>query len=203
MFTFAKCVQATIGISNVAKSGFGYSFLSNKAIVLEFGQLKYLISLLISENSRIVLTSSEVKEKQTAFNTPYFSSVDDIYKGISSAPKLLDMVIKFFDLQFEFGFTTIITHVAEARMIAKVRGGISCGAINEGVISGEDFVSFLSLHQLAIERSPSLHDWSHSWTGKIYPIFLHIKNWFIRDHYIVGFSYSNSNLHQKEWKPII
>ena len=88
-------------------------------------------------------------------------------------------------------------------MIAQGGDGLSCGATNEGVMSGEDFLLFLPLHRSAIERSVSLRNWIEKWGGPNELILLQPEDWFVRAHDIVGHTYSKHDPHQKEWKPII
>jgi hypothetical protein len=50
-------------------------------------------------------------------------------------------------------------------MIAEGGNGVSWGSLNEGVMAGENMLTFIPLHLSASERSPSLVDWIRSWTG--------------------------------------
>ena len=95
-----------------------------------------------------------------------------VYKGSSNSPLLLDMVIEYFELQVIFNFTILITHVAGKRMIACGSDGLSRGATNEGIMNGEDFLSFLPLHLSAIDRSSDLKNWVLDWTKRSKVIFL-------------------------------
>lgn len=113
------------------------------------------------------------------------------------------MVIEFYDLQFEFGFTAIVKHVAGTRMIAQGGDGLLRGATNEGVICGEDFLPFLSLHKSSIDRSPSLQEWIMKWATSSDLIFLQPEDWFIRAHDITSFRYNDFDICKKEWKPTI
>ena len=57
------------------------------------------------------------------------------------------------------GCQTFISHVAGTRMIAKGGDGLSRGALNEGVMRGEDLLCFIPFHLSAIKREPNLMDW--------------------------------------------
>ena len=52
-----------------------------------------------------------------------------IYKGSSTSPKLHDMVIEFYALQFQYGFSCIVNHVSGNGMIAQGSNGLSRGTI--------------------------------------------------------------------------
>lgn len=101
-----------------------------------------------------------------------------VYKGSSDSRLLLEMVIEFFAIQARFKFTILITHVAGTRMIACGSDGLSRGSTNEGILNGEDFLSFLPLHLSALDRSPKLKelilDWSKQ-SGEV--IFLKPEDW--------------------------
>ena len=50
-------------------------------------------------------------------------------------------------------------------MIAEGGDSVSRGSLNEGVMAGEDMLSFFLLHLSAIKRSSTLLDSLPSWTG--------------------------------------
>ena len=130
----------------------------------EMGKLQHSMLLFCTDNSTV----------ETA-----------LYKGTSSSPKLLELVIEFYDLQFKFGFNAIISHISGKRMIAQGSDGLSRGAINEGVMNGKDYMSFIPFHLTAFEREDNLKDWVSSWLEPCKPIFLTPEDWFYRAHDIV------------------
>ena len=148
----------------------------------EMGKLQHSMLLFCTDNSTV----------ETA-----------LYKGTSSSPKLLELVIEFYDLQFKFGFNAIISHISGKRMIAQGSDGLSRGAINEGVMNGKDYMSFIPFHLTAFEREDNLKDWVSSWLEPCKPIFLTPEDWFYRAHDIVKNINEPSNLSDWMWRPNI
>jgi hypothetical protein len=89
-----------------------------------------------------------------------------IYKGTSKSKKLLALVIRLKVLEVKCSIQLVVCHVAGTRMIAEGGDGVSRGLLNEGVMSGEDILSFIPLHLSAIERSPTLLPWLNSWINQ-------------------------------------
>ena len=52
-----------------------------------------------------------------------------------------------------------VIHVSGKRMIAQGADGCSRGSLMEGVMAGEEVLSFVDLVRLDIELSPGLLDW--------------------------------------------
>ena len=104
------------------------------------------------------------------------------YKGTSDSPLLLELVIQFYQIQFKYSFTCIVTHAAGTRLIAQGSDGLSRGATNEGIMNGADFMSFIPLHLNPLQRSPSLIYWIRSWTKASTLEILKPIDWFLREH---------------------
>ena len=126
-----------------------------------------------------------------------------IYKGTSTNKELLKIVIEFFDLQFEYGFNAIVTHVAGTRMIAQGGDGLSRGATNEGVMNGENYLLFIPFHLSAIDCSPQIKEWLISWASNQKLTFLTPDDWFQKGHNIIGWKEELDRPGNKLWKPII
>jgi len=75
-------------------------------------------------------------------------------------------------------------------MIAQGGDGLSRGALNEGVMRGEDFLSFIPFHLSAFEREPKLMDWVQDLvnTSTTIATFLTLDDWFERGHDISEWS---------------
>ena len=86
-----------------------------------------------------------------------------LYKGTSSSPKLLELVVRFNALQAHYDTQIIVSHVSGKRMIAQGADGLSRGAENDGTMGGQDIMDFIPLHQSPLERSPqnSRHGYTH------------------------------------------
>jgi hypothetical protein len=61
--------------------------------------------------------------------------------------------------------TLHVIHEASTRMIAEGTNSLSCGDLSEGVMKGENVLSFVPLHLSALERSPQLKTWVKDWFG--------------------------------------
>jgi hypothetical protein len=112
-----------------------------------------------------------------------------LYKGTSHSPKLLELVIQIKLIETQRGIRILVSHVSGLRMIAEGGDGVSCGSLNEGVMAGEDMLTFIPLHLSAIERSPGLLAWALSWTGPTLDP-LTPTEWFQKGHDIRGWEKS-------------
>lgn len=194
---YRKCVQAILGMGDAAKTGFCNSFITKDGISYSYGvwsvedssessnyrEFRNFLDATIREGEAGNLT-----DLLTIFVTDNFVTETAIYKGTSDSPLLLEMVIEFYRIQLKYSFTCIVVHAAGTRMIAQGGDGLSRGSINEGVMSGEDFLSFLPFNENAIERSPSLRTWIEDWANTNDLEFLSPKDWFVRGHDVVAFS---------------
>jgi hypothetical protein len=108
------------------------------------------------------------------------------YKGSSTSKKLHGLILKLHKLQITFQVIVHLIHVSGKRMIAQGTDGCSRGVLMEGVMAGQDMLSFVDLAKTAIERSPSLLAWIRSWTmqDKLEP--LTPEQWFVEGHGITG-----------------
>ena len=64
------------------------------------------------------------------------------------------------------------------RMIAQETDGFSIGLINEGVMSGEYMMSFVTLQLSAIQRSDNLLECINYWWVKCNELTLITEDWF-------------------------
>jgi hypothetical protein len=107
------------------------------------------------------------------------------YKGSSSSPKLLSLIIRLLAMSTRHGIKLHIFHVAGTRMIAQGTDGVSRGCLDQGVMGGEEMVSFIPIHKSATERSDGLLPWIRSWCGQS-SIALSEADWFDVGHDING-----------------
>ena len=84
----------------------------------------------------------------------------------------------------DYGFTLHVVHVAGSRMIAQGTDGLSRGSSLEGVLQGDDMLSFVNLAQTAIERHPFLLDFVCSWVEPSLGMchLLSVEEWFVEGH---------------------
>ena len=89
-------------------------------------------------------------------------------------------------LEMDYGMVIHLIHVSGKRMIAQGTDGCSRGFLMEGVMAGENMLSFVELGRSAIERHPFLLDWIRSWTDKPNLEPLTPEGWFEEGHGITG-----------------
>ena len=58
---------------------------------------------------------------------------------------------------------TVLVHVSGERMKWQGTDGLSRGNLLEGVMKGENMLTYVPLHLSALERSPRLLSWIKSW----------------------------------------
>jgi hypothetical protein len=76
-------------------------------------------------------------------------------------------------------------------MIAQGTDGVSRGSLKQGVANGASMLSFVPLHQGAIERNPALLPWIQSWSDPGLEL-LTPEGWFTLGHGEDGGSYDSS-----------
>jgi hypothetical protein len=114
------------------------------------------------EFTNVVESLEEEAECGQLTNTVVYFFTDNsnveasLYKGISNSRKLLGLVIRVTILETKYSIQLVVSHVAGTRMIAEGGDGVSRGFLNEGVMAGEDILSFIPFHLSAVDRSPSL-----------------------------------------------
>ncbi len=73
------------------------------------------------------------------------------FRGGSSSKLLHELVLHLRKTELEHEFTLHVVHVAGTRMIAQGTDGLSRGIFLEGVVRGEDMLSFVDLSRTASE----------------------------------------------------
>ncbi len=90
--------------------------------------------------------------------------------------------------EIKYGFSLHVAHVAGTRMIAQGTDGLSKGIMLEGVVCGDDMLSFVDLSKTALDRHPGVINYVRSWldvslgSSKL----LTPKDWFQEGHRVVG-----------------
>jgi hypothetical protein len=109
------------------------------------------------------------------------------YKGLSTSPKLLSLIVRLRALGTKHGIKIHIFHVAGTRIIAQGMDGVSRGYLALGIMAGKAMCSFIPIHQTACECSPKLVEWIKVWSGSN-SIVLYLMGWFEKGHDIVGWN---------------
>ena len=122
------------------------------------------------EFTNVVEALEDEAEGGRLFDTVVYFFTDNstvesaMYRGTAGSRKLLALVIRLRLLEMKHSIRLVVSHVAGTRMIAEGGDGVSRGLLNEGVMAGEDILSFIPLHLSALDRSPSLLPWLKTWT---------------------------------------
>ena len=81
------------------------------------------------------------------------------FKGSSSSPKLLNLIVRLKLMPMNSGFQINIFHVAGTRMIAQGTDGVSRGCLAQGVMAGEAMCAFIPIHLSAMDQLALLLPW--------------------------------------------
>ena len=108
---------------------------------------------------------------------------------------LHELVLRLIELEYDL--TLHVVHVAgSTRMIAQGTDGLSREIFLEGVVRGEDMLSFVDLLRSAIERHPGVLEFVKSWVAPILgdSKVLVPEEWFREGHGIVGSTKDSTGL---------
>ncbi len=110
------------------------------------------------------------------------------HRGGLSSKLLHELVLQLRKAEMKYGFSLHVVHVAGTRMIAQGTDGLSRGVMLEGVVHGNDMLSFVDLYKTALDRHPGVIDYVKSWLDVSLGIskLLTPKDWFQEGHGVVG-----------------
>ena len=94
---------------------------------------------------------------------------------------MFELILTLRKLEHDNGFVLHVIHIAGTRMIASGIDGLSRGDTSEGIMAGENILSFVPLHLTASERCAKLLAWILDWYGMDAEL-LKPKGWFTRGH---------------------
>jgi hypothetical protein len=126
------------------------------------------------------------------------STAESVFcKGHSSSPKLNHLALRLRQLEMNDSINVQMIHVPGTRMIQQGTDGLSRGVLTEGVMAGKQMLSFVPLHQGALERQPALLGWIQCWLPRNSLIVLSCEDWFDKGHGI-----SSGSINQEgRWMP--
>jgi hypothetical protein len=90
------------------------------------------------------------------FFTDNSTAENAFFRGSSTSELLHELVTRLRTLEMTNGCKIILSHVSGERMKWQGTDGLSRGNLLEGVMQGKDMLTFIPLHQTALERSPKL-----------------------------------------------
>ena len=190
----SKIATAFYGFGDASSDGFGATIERKSGVVGRYG-LWATDTADQSSNFRELLNLVETIEEEGATgslaNAEIWLFTDNataegcFHKGSSSSPLLHELVLRLRRVELEHEIVLFVVHVAGKRMIAQGTDGLSRGLLLEGVLSGQDMLSYVDLAKTAIERQPSLVEYVQSWTDS-YVHVLSPEDWFVKGHGIKG-----------------
>ena len=108
------------------------------------------------------------------------------YRGNSKSRRLHALVLSLRTMEMTYGMTIHVIHISGKRMIAQGTDGCSRGSLMEGVMAGQDMLTYVDLSRGSLERHPPLLDWVRSWAGRPKLEPLTPEGWFNEGHGISG-----------------
>jgi hypothetical protein len=188
-----KILIAFYGFGDASGNGFGSSLELGNGLSIRVGIWTADESSNWREFTNVTEALEEEAERGNLFEVEVFFCTDNstvelcFYKGSSRSEKLHHLVVRVRALEIKFSIRIHLCHVAGTRMIAQGGDGLSRGLLNEGVMNGQDMLSFLAFHKSPLELSGSLEPWVRSWLGESMET-LEPLDWFERGHDIAGWS---------------
>jgi len=184
-----KGSTAVYSFGDASGSGFGSSFLREEQVSFYSGQWTEELSANSSnyrELSNLINAIEQAHADGSLNDSEVFIFTDNtaaestFFKGTSSSKTLFELILKLQNMQMNSRTMIHFVHVAGRRMIRQGTDGLSRGLVSEGVLGGEDFLSFVPLHQSAWERGAVLlEEWVTSWLGVGgTPRWLFPEDWF-------------------------
>lgn len=207
-FIRSKFVTVVLyGFGDASGEGFGATIQDKTSGVRMrygiWGRDRNTLTLNYRELANLVETIELEAEQGLLSGTELFIFTDNsvaescFYKGTSSTRALFDLVLRLRKLQLKYSLRLYFIHVAGTQMIKQGTDGISRGNFLEGVLIGQDMLSFIPLHQSALDRSSLLLDWFTTWCKET-PTVLTPDDWYTLGHGITG---GKPNL-DGEWQPV-
>ena len=188
-------------------SGLGYGFTSDDGS----GQVRYRIgtwgkdaedeSSNYRELRNLVEAAEEEAKAGNLANTEFFIFTDNstaesaFYRGGSSSKLLHELVLRLRLLEIKYSVIIHVIHVSGTRMIEQGTDGTSRGSLIEGVMAGENMLTFVDLAKTAFERQgDSLLNWIREWTQLDDLAPLTPEGWFVEGHGIIGGELDNHGI---------
>jgi len=191
--------EAVYGFGDASGSGFGMSFSVKGGLKYKYGvwgKDADHSSSNFRELSNLVTSLEEGVQSGDLLHGEIFIFTDNstaesvFYKGTSTSPLLFNLVLRLRQLEMSGELKLQMIHVAGTRMIQQGTDGLSRGDLTQGVFARQRMLSFVPLHQSAIERSEGLLMWVQDWTGQPGLEPLTPEEWFDRGH---GFRQGEKN----------
>jgi hypothetical protein len=200
------------GFGDASGAGFGSSWENKDGVCYRFGvwgkdahgrssnyrELRNLVESLEEMGNANDLSGTEIY-----FFTDNSTAETAYFKGSSTSELLHELVTRLRALEMEAGCKVILVHVSGERMKWQGTDGLSRGNLLEGVMKGENMLTYVPLHLSALQRSPKLLEWIKSWIEIEDDLKLEIlkpDNWFCRGHDLDKGKLSSQGLYYPTYK---
>ena len=198
----SKIFVAKYVFGDASGAGFGSSWYDGENLTTEFGIWTERGSSQTSnfrEFSNFVIKLEKEAKLGNLTGCELFLFTDNstteaaFHNGTSSSKKLFDLILRVRVVQLEYGVRIHIIHVSGSRMIEQGTDGLSRGNLFEGVMTGQDMMNFIPIHQSAHERESSLLPWIRKWTGIRSLDILSPRDWLWRGQGLSDYSETNTD----------
>jgi hypothetical protein len=200
------------GFGDASGAGFGSSWEDKGGISYRFGvwgkdangrlsnyrELRNLVESLEDMGKENNLNGTEIY-----FFTDNSTAERAFFKGFSTLELLHELVTRLRKMEMDKGCKVILVHVAGERMKWQGSDGLSRGNLLEGVMQGEEMLTYVPLHLTALEQSSTLKRWLLSWLSDESPEGVEIlrpEEWFTRGHDLHGGEMMNNNMYYPTYK---
>ena len=205
-------VVARYGFGDASGSGFGAASTTAKGVRVRYGVWGSDESFKSSNNRELrnlVEALEDLWEKGELYGVEIFIITDNsttegcFYHGTSTSKELFELVLRLKKLEMAAGAKVHLIHCAGTRQIAQGCDGLSRGDLTEGIMAGQDMLSFVPLHLGAFDSvsAPDLLHWIRQWTDCRDLEPLAPAEWFTLGQDIVGGNAGPGGLWFPEYRP--
>ena len=168
----SKSGWVSYGIGDASGNGYGAAVHLKDRLSYRYGQWASNISEQSSnyrELRNLVDTIEKLYRDGHLKDCELFLFTDNLvadyayHKGTSTSKLLFDLVLRLRKLQMKGDFILHLFHISGERMKACGIDALSRSCPTEGVMQGENMLSFLPLSKTAAERSGGLLSWVKTW----------------------------------------
>jgi len=168
----SRTATAIYGFGDASGAGFGTTLLIGGTLHYRHGQWSTSMSEASSnyrELNNLILGIEEAVAQGLLNDCEVFLFMDNstaesaFHKGTSSSKNLFQLILPLRLLQMHHGLFINVIHVAGTKMQAQGTNELSRGSLSSGVLQGRNMLSYIPLHRLSLERSPTLQPWISTW----------------------------------------
>jgi len=156
---------ALYGFADASGCGFGSTLLAKGRVHYRHGQWSKDHSDESSnhrELDNLITAIEEAMQEGLLTDSELFMFTDNstmesaFFKGTSTSPKLFDLILRLQELRMGDGLILYMIHVAGTQMKKEGMDGLSRGDCTEGVMRGQQLLSFDPLHLTTVVRAPQI-----------------------------------------------